>query len=328
MKVMVLGGTGFLGYNAVKVFLERGHEVTVLALDMPAEGLLPSEVKYKLANLDEVSDDELRGMLEGQDAVVHAAGADDRMVPKAPAYNFFYKANVVPTERLFRLAREAGVTRGTMMSSYFCHFARIWPELEMTKYHMYVKARFDQEKVFFEACGDTLSGCVLELPYIFGRMPGRTPLWEPLVQYLRSPFPLFYPAGGTNMITVRSVGEAIVGAIENGKAGEIYVVGDENHTWADMLGMFGKALGKPKKVHNVPYPMIKMSLTAVRLHDKMKGKEAGLQYTEFAKLQTRNTFLDCDAVAAELGYSRGGIEAAIQDVVEACPPRSLLSRKK
>ena len=42
MKVMVLGGTGFLGFNAVKVFLERGHEVTVLALPpMPAEGLLP-----------------------------------------------------------------------------------------------------------------------------------------------------------------------------------------------------------------------------------------------------------------------------------------------
>ncbi len=328
MKVMVLGGTGFLGWHAVKIFLERGHEVTVLALDMPAEGLLPPEVKVKLADLNALSDDELRELLKGQDAVAHCAGADDRVVPKAPAYDFFYKANVVPTARLFKLAAEAGVKRGVMMSSYFCHFARIWPELSMADHHMYVKARFDQEKAFFEACGDQIAGCVLELGYIFGRMPGRTPLWDPIVQYLRMPFPLFYPTGGTNMITVQAVGEAIVGAIEKGRAGEVYVVGDENHTWEEMLQMFGRAIGKVKKVHKVPYPLIKLSLTGVHLHDKMKGKEAGLFYPEFAKLQCRNTFVDNDAVAAELGYTRGGIEAAIADVVSACPPRSLLKKKK
>ncbi len=132
------------------------------------------------------------------------------------------------------------------------------------------------------------------------------------------------------MIAVRSVSEAIAGAIERGKAGEVYVAGDENHTRAEMLGMCGKAkaLGKPKKVYSVPYRMIKASLSFVKLHDKMKGKGAGLHYTEFAKLQTRNTFLDCDPVAGELGYSRGGIEAATQDVVDARPPRSLLKKKK
>ena len=75
----------------------------------------------------------------------------------------------------------------------------------------------------------------LELPYVFGSIPGRIPLWAPLIDYLRSPFPLFFTKGGTNMISVIHVAEAIVGALEEGKAGEIYLVGDENISWVDWL---------------------------------------------------------------------------------------------
>ena len=36
-RTVVLGGTGFLGYHAVIELLGRGHRVTVLALDLPAQ---------------------------------------------------------------------------------------------------------------------------------------------------------------------------------------------------------------------------------------------------------------------------------------------------
>ena len=39
MKIIIVGGTGLLGHEAAKVALERGHEVTSLAIpDVPMDG--------------------------------------------------------------------------------------------------------------------------------------------------------------------------------------------------------------------------------------------------------------------------------------------------
>ena len=51
-----------------------------------------------------------------------------------------------------------------------------------------------------------MSISMLELPYIFGSMPGKAPLWKPLIRYILSPFPLFYPAGGTTCVSVQPGG--------------------------------------------------------------------------------------------------------------------------
>ncbi|MBN1289301.1 MAG: NAD-dependent epimerase/dehydratase family protein [Actinobacteria bacterium] len=328
-KVMVLGGTGFLGYHALQEFLKLGYEVTVLALPpMPREGLLPPEVKVTLADLNELSDDEVVKLLEGQDALVHAAGADDRIVPKAPAWDFFYNANVKASIRLFTLARKAGVKRGVMCSSYFAYFDRIWPEEELAKHHPYVRSRVEQEEGALEAAMPDLELCILELPYIFGSMPGRLPLWEPLVQYVRSPLPLFYMKGGTNMITVHAVGQALAGGIEYGEAGHRYVVGDENLTWVQMMEKFCKAAGKDKKVHILPNWTIREAMRGMHLMHKHEGREGGLDPVPFSRIQTRETFFDPTPAAETLQYTRGGIDKAIQDTVDACPPRSLLKRKK
>jgi nucleoside-diphosphate-sugar epimerase len=127
MNVLLIGGTGFLGYYAVKELTKRGHQISILALPpLPAEGLFPVETKILLADLNTLSDEEVLKSLRGQDAVVYAAGADDRITPKAPAYPFFFKHNVEATRRLITLARQAGVKKAVVLGSYFVYFVRIW----------------------------------------------------------------------------------------------------------------------------------------------------------------------------------------------------------
>src|SRR5690349_5737777 len=114
LRTLVIGGTGLLGYHAVWELSRRGHPVSVLALDMPAEGFLPEDVKVVLADLDACNDDEVRALLTGCDAIVFAIGKDDRVVPPRPAYEFFYQANVEPAVRAVRLARDAGLSRAVI----------------------------------------------------------------------------------------------------------------------------------------------------------------------------------------------------------------------
>ena len=320
MKVFVLGGTGFLGYHAVLELLRRGHEVTVLALDLPEDDLLPPEVEYRIADVNSCSDQEVRDILAGHDAMVFAIGVDDRVVPPRPAYEFFYNANVKSTERMFRLANAAGLSRGVVCGSYFAYFNRIWPELKLEEHHPYIRVRREQAEVAM-AAGEDMAVAVLEFPYIFGNMPGRTPLWAPLIKYIASPFPLFYTRGGTSMITVEHVAEAIAGAVENVTRSGCYPVADVNMTWADMVETFSRLVGRNQKVAPVPAFMAGLTARFIKLYFRLKGKEHGLDPVAFMKMQTIETFVrpeDIQASRALLGFGTGGLEQAFEDTVRAC----------
>jgi len=320
MKVFVLGGTGFLGYHAVNELLRRGHEVIVLALDLPKEDLLPPAVKYRLADIGACSDDEVREMFAGHDALVFAIGADDRVVPPAPAYEFFYDANVRTSERIFRLAREAGMKSGVVCGSYFAYFDRIWPDKKLAEHHPYIRARREQSEAAIRAGGE-MPVRVLELPYIFGSMPGRIPLWAPLLKYILSPFPLFYTSGGTTMVSVANVAEAIAGAVETDAPAGCYPVGDADMTWVEMLNAFMRIAGRRKRIFTVPAMFTSMSMRFVEKKFRREGKEHGLNPVEFIKLQTINTFIRPEDIAksrAALGYGSGNIEQAFRDTLAAC----------
>jgi nucleoside-diphosphate-sugar epimerase len=324
MKILILGGTGFIGYHTARECLLRGHEVTALALPpLPKKGLLPDEVNIKLANIDELDDARLRKLLSGHDAVIDAAGADDRVIPKAPAYDFFYRANVLPAERLFKLSKQVGVKRGVLLSSYFAYFDRIWPELKLSTHHPYIRSRREQSARALAAAAPELDLMVLELPFVFGSMPGRDPLWKPLVNYLRSPFPFYCPRGGTNMIAIQHVAEAIVGALEKGIGGQTYVVGDENHNWRDLICMFGQQLGIDKPVHPIPNFMMQTFMESVGFWHHLQGKESGLHPGEFVKVFTSETFFDPSAAREALGYGSGGLITSIQETIAACPKKIL-----
>ena len=135
-RVFVVGGTGFLGYHAIQEFLARGWGVTALSLPpAPPTGLYPAAVTLVLQNLDQTSDANLPTRLSGPEALVFAAGLDDRHTPAKPAYAKFYQANVAALARLLTVAKEAGVKRAVVLGSYFAYFTRLWPELKFAERH-------------------------------------------------------------------------------------------------------------------------------------------------------------------------------------------------
>jgi dihydroflavonol-4-reductase len=318
-NILVIGGTGFLGYHAVRLFLRCSYHVTILALPpLPAEGLFPAGVTITLADVNALSDAEVINLFTGQDALVFAAGADDRTTPKRPAYTFFQHANVVVPARLFRLAQQAGVRRGVVLCSYFTFFARTWPDLHLDTHHPYIRSRLEQEEACLRASHPALELMILQLPYIFGSMPGRIPLWAPLIGYLSSSYPLFYPRGGTNCVAVEQVAEAILGAVERGKGGERYLVGDENLSWEELLTRLGRLLNKPKRVHTLPDALVRLAAGGVRLWHQMQGRESGLDPVHFIRMQTAHTFFDPAPAQQALGFSGGGLDQALADTVAAC----------
>lgn len=312
MRVLVVGGTGFLGYHATLTLLARGHAVTSVSRRPPAPQMqLPPSVAVRTLDSEALDDDGARRLCQGHEALVFAAGADDRTTPPAPAYPFFHRANVETAARLFAAARAAGATRGVLLGSYFAHFDRLWPELALAQHHPYIRSRREQERACQEAAGSSLALAILELPYIFGAMPGRRPLWAPLFGYLaRSPLVL-YTAGGTNAVSVEDVAQAIAGALERPGATGVHLVGDENLTWPALIARLLRPLGKRRRVLTLPRSLVTLTARAVRLVHRLKGRQAGLDPVEFVKLQTRETFFDPAPARAALGFTGGGLDQAI-----------------
>jgi hypothetical protein len=190
--------------------------------------------------------------------------------------------------------------------------------MKLAEHHPYIRSRREQAEESFRVALPGLRLCVLELPYIFGAMPGRAPLWKPLIEYIAAPWPLFYPRGGTNCIAVGHVAAAIAGAIERGRGGERYTIGDENLTWRELLGRIARTLGKHKEVITLPDFLVRTAAAAIKLLHSLQGREGGLDPVRFMDVQTCNTFFDPGSSRRALGYGSGGLDKAIADTVAAC----------
>ena len=321
MKVFMIGGTGLLGCEAARIFIERGHDVTSVALPpLPQGAPIPEAMHLEFCNIYEKSDDEIKDFLKGMDCFVFAAGVDERVEFKAPVYDSYYKFNIAPLKRILPLCKEVGVKKAVILGSYFSHLAKEKPEMKLTEKHPYIRSRIDQENVAFSFADDNFDVSVLELPYIFGTQPGRKPVWVILIEQLRRMDKLpctLYPAGGTAMLTVRQVGEVIVGAAERSKGAKAWPISMYNLTWKEFLKIVydARGMGANRKIISIPPWMMKMGLGSVVKDYKARGVDSGIDPMGLPDIMDLNLFIP-DRYAKELGATDDDIKAAIFDSIK------------
>lgn len=321
MKVFMIGGTGLLGCEAARIFIERGHQVKSVALPPLPEGApIPEEMELEFCNIYEKSDDEIKAIMAGCDCFVFAAGIDERVEFPAPVYDAYYKYNIAPLKRILPICKEIGMKNAVILGSYFSYAAKEWPEMELTKLHPYIRSRIDQEEVAFSFADENFDVAVLELPYIFGTQPGRKPVWVILIEQIKmmDKLPMtMYPGGGTAMLTVRQVGEVIVGAAEKSKGAKAWPISMYNQTWKEFLKIVyaARGMGENRKVLSIPAWMMRMGLGGVKKEYAEKGIESGIDVDGLADIMARNLFID-RKYAVELGATEDDIKAAITDSIK------------
>ncbi|MBQ6873222.1 MAG: NAD(P)-dependent oxidoreductase [Clostridia bacterium] len=321
MKVFMIGGTGLLGCEAARIFIERGHQVKSVALPPLPEGApIPEEMELEFCNIYEKSDEEIKAMMEGYDCFVFAAGIDERVEFPAPVYDAYDKYNIQPLKRILPLCKEAGMKNAVILGSYFSYLAKQRPEMKLTEKHPYIRSRIDQEEVALSYADDNFDVAVLELPYIFGTQPGRKPVWVILIEQIKRmdklPFTM-YPGGGTAMLTVRQVGEVIVGAAEKSKGARCWPISMYNQTWKEFLKIVyaARGMGENRTIISVAPWMMRMGLGGVKKEYAEKGIESGIDVDGLADIMDINLFID-RRFAVELGATEDDIKSAITDSIK------------
>ena len=105
MKLLVTGGTGFLGTHLVPKLLEAGHEVRLIGRTQPPA---PALARAEFVQGDLKDREAVRRALEGVEAVYHLAGLVSFQDKDARR---MYELHVDATRELLRDVREAGVKR-------------------------------------------------------------------------------------------------------------------------------------------------------------------------------------------------------------------------
>lgn len=107
-KVVITGGSGLLGRDVIKEFLEHGYEVVNADLKHPKEALCRTVIT-DLTNLGEVY-----GVLAGADAVVHLAA-----IPVAYSHpnEVTFQNNVMSTYNILEAAGSLGIKKAVISSS-------------------------------------------------------------------------------------------------------------------------------------------------------------------------------------------------------------------
>jgi len=334
-NVFIVGGTGFLGYYSALEFLKKGIAVSSASIpDVELGDWFPKQINIVSENLDvfTASEAELAEVLKGHDAIVYAVGPDDRYTPDAPAYEFFFDRLVTQCAKVLKAAKSVGVKRAVVLNSYFAYFDR-QPEYAglLSNNHAYIKARVRQAeetiKVGEEGVMDVM---VLELPYIFGSMPGRMPLWKEVFLDRFDKMPaVFFPKGGTVMLHVRGVAHSVVAATLNGKHGQRYPIGLVNMKYKDMIKIMYDAIDNNKKIITVPTWLAYLTGIMLKYADKRKGKESGLDYAKLmTNIQSKDLFYSDEVIAQTkealgydaLGYTDDDVAEGIKSTMQACYP--------
>ncbi|NJC04505.1 nucleoside-diphosphate-sugar epimerase/predicted dehydrogenase [Sphingomonas kaistensis] len=115
-KVLVIGGTGFIGKALVRKLLESGHEVRIAARSPNSAMEQQGGGKVEIVRADMSSADDLSRALEGIDYVFHLATTDSKTWPQ------FLEREVEPARVLGEICLKQGVKRlvytGTIDSLY------------------------------------------------------------------------------------------------------------------------------------------------------------------------------------------------------------------
>jgi dihydroflavonol-4-reductase len=329
MHVLVIGGTGFIGYHVVLALRAQGDQVAVMCRNPGAAvELFNNEVTAISGDVATLETEDYRQLLQGFDAVVFAAGVDERCDVEGDAVAFFQRANVWPCEQLFAAIPHTNVRRAVLLNSIFSWLDQKEPALQLSQQHPYIRSRVEQNRVAHAAIAD--SQCVLvtiQVPWVFGAAPHRESQWSTLVAYVRAAAPMMCIRGGASMLSVTALAAAVSGALRFPKESMSLPVGDENLSYVELMQRLAVLVGRSDRQVSPISDGLFQNLTALgEFVGGLFGKQAGgLDMNNIVDLLCREIFFDPSASQALLQYSRGDLDEALQDTVASIPENFWMS---
>jgi dihydroflavonol-4-reductase len=327
MKALVTGATGFVGAAVARRLLENQWQVRVLAR--------PGSDRRNLKNLDvEVIEGDLTDVNSLQHAALGCEGmfhvaADYRLGARNPAQ--LYRANVEGTRNVLSAAHRSGVQRIIYTSSVATIGipADGTPGDEQTANSLdnmighYKRSKYLAEEVAREAAREGISVVIVSPSTPVG--PGDvkpTPTGQLVLDAAAGRMPAYVDTG-LNIVHVDDVASGHLLAYERGKAGERYILGGQDMSLREILGVIAGLTGRTPPRVRLPYGVVLPIAYVAEGFARLSGR-SGRITLEGVRMSRKKMFFSSAKAARELGYQWRPPVQAFEDAIRWFRDNALL----
>ncbi len=316
-KVIITGADGVLGSNLVREFLSRDYEVSVFLLNGSKDPVTLSDLKLNYFYGNILDKETLCEAFEGQDYVVHAAASTIVYPARLDIIN---KVNIDGTQNVIDAVIKNNVKKlihvGTANSFSYGSLDKPGNETSPYKGDVYGLDYIDskkkaQELVLAAVKEKAINAVVLNPTFMIGPYDSKPSSGSMIIALKKGKIP-GYTIGAKNYIAVKDAAVAIANAIDLGKNGECYILGNHNMSFKKAFEVFANIVGsKP--------PKRKFPTKAVILYGSINSLLAKtLKFTpsvtrELAKISCEEQYYCSCKAKEELKMPTTPIEVAVKE---------------
>lgn len=313
MRVLVTGGTGFVGRQLVHHLYNQGYDVAVLHRSSSNWMGLPEGVQRIIGDVTDPAS--LKGCCEGMDWVFHVAGEVSwgRRLRKQ-----MFAINVEGTKHMVAEAMRAKVKRFIHTSSAA---AVGLPDTEQPVDETYpfdgdalnvgyaIAKRRGEEYVLAKV-KEGLPAVVVNPSIITGVGTSDTSFVSAVVRgKLR-----IAPDGGINLCDVEDVVEGHLLAAKKGRLGHRYILGGINLQLGEAFQRMGQISGLSRKIRVLKRPVVSMASLLLEGVSWLNGRDPVFAW-DLSRLVGRRVYYSSQKAERELGYRITPFEYTIKKIV-------------
>lgn len=318
MKAFITGGTGFIGANLIRLLLTQGYEIRALAR--------PTSCLDNLQGLDieivpgDLLDPALGQQMQGCQVLFHVAAHYSLWQADRDKLD---RNNIAGTRNVLAAARQAGIERTVYTSSVAAigtgALGKSVDETHQSPVETlvghYKKSKYWAEQEAIKAVQTGQDIVIVNPTSPIGPWDIKpTPTGEIILRFLRRQMP-FYLDTGLNFVHVQDVAWGHLLALQTGKTGERYILGNQNLTLKALLDQLEQQTGLPAPRHAIPawipYSVAWMDETLLtRL-----GKSAAVPI-DGVRMARHPMFYDCRKAIQLLHLPQTPISIALTDAVD------------
>jgi dihydroflavonol-4-reductase len=316
MKTLVTGATGYLGAALVRALCAAGEPVRCLVRSAGRQGALEGlDVEWVPGDVRDI--DSMRRALAGCNRVYHLAALYTNWLRRS---DVIYRINEEGTRNVLSACLEARVEKVVHCSSVAALGAhgRVPADegarfnLDATRDHYYI-SKFRAEQIALTFARRGLPVVIVNPSNPIGPGDtGPTPTGALIVNILKKRIPA-YVDGGINLIDLGDCARGMVAAMQRGRCGEKYILGNLNVSVKQYFDLIVRAAGRGfSPFLRMPRAMAILSAFGYEAVAWLTGKPP-VTSASWVRVGSHYSWWDCRKAQAELGLGRRPIEESLRE---------------